>query len=73
MIYKVTFYNNLLDSRGMEHKVCQRQVEVDYSGHAHEEIAIEMAKKEFCSLEGVSNSYDRAQYYEVEVVQEAVT
>jgi hypothetical protein len=68
MRYAVTFYNDLLDSHGMEHKVCQRKVEVDYSGH--EEIAIEKAKEEFCNLEGVSNLHDRAQYYEVEVVHE---
>ena len=42
MRYKVTFYNDLLDGHVMEHKVLQREIEVDYSGQ--EEIAIETAK-----------------------------
>ena len=68
MRYKVTFYNDLLDSRGMEHKVLQREVDVDYSGQ--EDVAIQMAKKEFCRLEDVSDSGNHAHYYEVVVIQD---
>jgi len=51
--YRVCFFNDLPDSTGHDHHVCQRTIEV--SQVEGEEQAIVMAIREFERLEGVSH------------------
>lgn len=60
--YRVRFSNDLSDSSGHVHRVCQREVRV--SASAGPEQAVEEAKRRFADAEGVSDWRLRARIVE---------
>ena len=67
--YRVSFFNNLVNSYGMPFKCCQRKVIVDNANDAG--AASGKAIREFEYLEGVSDWKWHAQFFEVETVETA--
>jgi len=65
--FRVTFFNNLINSKGMPFKCLQRAVIV--GGVKDADIASQKAKREFERLENIPNWKYRAQFLEVEVVE----
>lgn len=66
--YKVSFYNDLVNSYGKQFKVCQRSLIIK-AAHSQDR-AIEAAKRRFCRLEQVNDWRDHARYVEAAVVVE---
>ena len=64
--FRVTFFNNLVNSKGMPFKCLQRAVMV--GGVEDADTASQKAKREFERLENVPNWKYRAQFLEVEVI-----
>ena len=64
--FRVTFFNNLINSKGMPFKCLQRAVMV--GGVKDADTASQKAKREFERLENVPNWKYRAQFLEVEVI-----
>lgn len=56
--FRVTFFNDLCDSTGHDHRCCQREIELPQAVSA--ERAIEQAKREFERLERVERWHLRA-------------
>jgi hypothetical protein len=67
--YRVSFFNNLVNSNGKPFKCCQRKIIVDDANDAG--AASDKATREFEHLEGVSNWKSHAQFFEVEIVETA--
>jgi hypothetical protein len=65
--FRVTFFNNLINSKGMPFKCLQRAVIV--GGVKDADNALQKAKREFERLENIPNWKYRAQFLEVEVVE----
>jgi hypothetical protein len=65
--FRVTFFNNLINSSGMPFKCLQRAVIV--GGVKDADTASQKAKREFERLENIPNWKYRAQFLEVEVVE----
>jgi hypothetical protein len=66
--YVVSFFNELCNSRGQQHKVCQSRVVIRRA--RSEDRAIEAAKKRFARAERIQDWKIRAQQFEVELVGE---
>jgi hypothetical protein len=67
--YRVSFYNELSNSRGQMFKVFQRSVEVPFARSL--ERAVARAKKKFEEEEGVGFWGHRARTFEIERVRAA--
>lgn len=67
--YRVSFYNELSNSRGQVFKVFQRSVEVPSARSV--ERALAAAKKQFEEEEGVGFWGHRARSFEIEQLQRA--
>ena len=65
--FRVTFFNNLINSGGMPFKCLQRAVIV--GGVKDADTASQKAKREFERLENIPNWKYRAQFFEVGVVE----
>jgi hypothetical protein len=62
--YRVSFFNELTNSRGTLYKVCQRSVEIRTARSL--DRAVEAAKKRFARLENVGEWRLHARLFEVE-------
>ena len=67
--YRVSFFNELTNSRGTLYKVCQRSVEIRTARTL--DRAVEAAKKRFARLERVGEWRLHARLFEVEPLVEA--
>ena len=67
--YRVSFFNELTNSRGTLYKVCQRSVEIRTARTL--DRAVEAAKKRFARLEHVGEWRLHARLFEVEPLAEA--
>ena len=67
--YRVSFFNELTNSRGTLYKVCQRSVEIRTARSL--DRAVEAAKKRFARLENVGEWRLHARLFEVEPLVEA--
>ena len=66
--YRVSFFNELTNSRGTLYKVCQRSVEIRTARSL--DRAVEAAKKRFARLEHVGEWRLHARLFEVEPLVE---
>ena len=66
--YRVSFFNELTNSRGTLYKVCQRSVEIRTARTL--DRAVEAAKKRFARLEHVGEWRLHARLFEVEPLLE---
>ena len=66
--YRVSFFNELTNSRGTLDKVCQRSVEIRTARSL--DRAVEAAKKRFARLENVGEWRLHARLFEVEPIPE---
>ena len=66
--YRVSFFNELTNSRGTLYKVCQRSVEIRTARSL--DRAVEAAKKRFARLERVGEWRLHARLFEVEPMVE---
>ena len=66
--YRVSFFNELTNSRGTLYKVCQRSVEIRTARSL--DRAVEAAKKRFARLERVGEWRLHARLFEVEPLEE---
>jgi hypothetical protein len=66
--YRVSFFNELTNSRGTLYKVCQRSVEIRTARTL--DRAVEAAKKRFARLENVGEWRLHARLFEVEPLVE---
>jgi hypothetical protein len=64
--YRVSFFNELTNSRGTLYKVCQRSVEIRTARSL--DRAVEAAKKRFARLERVGEWRLHARLFEVEAL-----